>query len=241
MHLKPAISHGRWGGPLWSSSHGATNGARVGAFVALAILSAALIGCASASKSDSGGTAPIASDPAGTVPTDLWLELRVVPGSAVEDRVKIEERPARFVVLPDGSLHGEADRVPPDGIRPARIRRLAREQMADVWSTLTSLGFAEKSLSDVSGTPRLVEPARDEIVVTAEVHANGERLVFVRRYKPDSNDELAMRKLVRSIASLAWASDEALAESAELPLRYDLGPDPYARFTQPKAQSGGKP
>ena len=39
-----------------------------------------------------------------------------------------------------------------------------------------------------------------------------------------------MRRVVRSLASLAWASDEALADSAELPVRYDLGADPYARF-----------
>jgi hypothetical protein len=29
-----------------------------------------------------------------------------------------------------------------------------------------------------------------------------------------------------------------LAESAELPLRYDLGPDPYARFARPAPKAG---
>jgi hypothetical protein len=71
------------------------------------------------------------------------------------------------------------------------------------------------------------------VLATLEVHADGERYVFVRRYQPGGDDQPAMRRMVRSIASLAWSSDEALAETAELPLRYDLGSDPYARFAKP--------
>jgi hypothetical protein len=173
------------------------------------------------------------SDPVGSVPSDLWIEVDVSPGRGVKDRAKIEERAARFVLLPDGSLHGEADRVPHDELRPARVRRLSREQMVDVWSTLRSLGFADAGFADTRGNPKLVEPAAGEVLATLEVHANGERYVFVRRYQPGGDDQPAMRRMVRSIASLAWSSDEALAETAELPLRYDLGSDPYARFAKP--------
>ena len=173
------------------------------------------------------------SDPVGSVPSDLWIEVDVSPGRGVKDRAKIEERAARFVLLPDGSLHGEADRVPHDELRPARVRRLSREQMVDVWSTLRSLGFADAGFADTRGNPKLVEPAAGEVLATLEVHANGERFVFVRRYQPGGDDQPAMRRMVRSIASLAWSSDEALAETAELPLRYDLGSDPYARFAKP--------
>ena len=109
------------------------------------------------------------SDPAGRVPADLAIEINVTPGRGVGERAKVEERAARFIVFPDGSLHGESDRVPPEGLRPARVRRLAREQMVDVWLTLSAAGFV----------------------------------------------------------------DPALAETAELPIRHDLGPDPYARFTAP--------
>ena len=64
------------------------------------------------------------------------------------------------------------------------------------------------------------------IVVVEAVHAKMEE----KGLTPVYATEEAMRRVVRSIASLAWASDEALAESAELPTRYDAGPDPYARF-----------
>jgi hypothetical protein len=225
---------------------------RVGdVFNGLAILVVAstfgsLVGCASQSATTATTATPATvspatastgssatSDPVGSVPSDLWIEVDVSPGRGVKDRAKIEERAARFVLLPDGSLHGEADRVPHDELRPARVRRLSREQMVDVWSTLRSLGFADAGFADTRGNPKLVEPAAGEVLATLEVHANGERFVFVRRYQPGGDDQPAMRRMVRSIASLAWSSDEALAETAELPLRYDLGSDPYARFAKP--------
>lgn len=190
-----------------------------------------LVGCAS-SPAVAPANAEESSDPVGAVPPDLWIEVDVSPGRGVKDRAKIEERAARFVLLPDGSLHGEADRVPHDGLRPARVRRLSREQMVDVWSTLRSLGFADAGFADSRGNPKLMEPVAGEVLATLEVHANGERYAFVRRYQPGGDDQPAMRRMVRSIASLAWSSDEALAETAELPLRYDLGSDPYARFAK---------
>lgn len=192
-------------------------------------------GCASAPRA----AAP--EDPAGSVPGDLTVEVAVRPGRGVEQRVKIEERPARFVLLPDGALFGEADAPPRDGVRPARARRLAREQMADVWTLLRSSGFADAALAETTSNPALLAPAAGEILATLEVCADGRRFAFVRRYKPGAEDEVAMRRVVRSLASLAWASDEVLVESAELPKRYDLGVDPYARFARPAtAPEGGK-
>ena len=199
-----------------------------------------LNGCAS-SPAAAPARAAQSSDPVGAVPSDLWIEVDVSPGRGVKDRAKIEERAARFVLLPDGSLHGEADRVPHDGLRPARVRRLSREQMVDVWSTLRSLGFADAGFADSRGNPKLVEPVAGEVLATLEVHANGERYAFIRRYQPGGDDQPAMRRMVRSIASLAWSSDEALAETAELPLRYDLGSDPYARFAKTAPAAAASP
>jgi hypothetical protein len=87
---------------------------------------------------------------------------------------------------------------------------------------------------------KLLEPTAGEILATLEVHADGERFAFVRRYTPGGEDQPALRRAIRAIASLGWASDEALAETAELPLRYDLGADPYARFAQPAATEQAK-
>lgn len=193
-----------------------------------------LTGCAAPARTAS------AEDPIGRVPDDLWIEVDVSPGRTVVDRARVEERRVRFVLLPDGSLHGETDRVPEDRMRPARVRKLSREQMADLWGILASSGFTDPALADTRGNVKLIEPEAGEILATLEVHANGERFAFVRRYAPGSEDQPALRRAIRAIASLGWASDEALAESAELPLRYDLGADPYARFAQPAAQEQPK-
>ncbi len=198
----------------------------------LAALTLGALGCATNSESSSqraaaGGSA---ADPAGSVPADLWMEIVVRPGHGIENRAKVEERVARFVLLPDGALHGEADTVPPPGVRPARVRRLSREQMSDVWSAAVEAGFSDPRLADTRANVRLLEPGVGEVLATLEVHAHGERFAFVRRYKPGDELSPAMRRMIRSLASLAWSSDEALAESAELPARYDAGPDPYARF-----------
>ena len=192
-----------------------------------AIAPVGLVGCASPARSTG------AEDPIGRVPSDLWVEVDVSPGRTVTDRAKVEERRARFVLLPDGSLHGETDRVPEDRMRPARVRKLSREQMADLWGILASSGFTDPALADTRTNVKLLEPAAGEILATLEVHADGERFAFVRRYTPGGEDQPALRRAIRAIASLGWASDEALAETAELPLRYDLGSDPYARFSQP--------
>jgi hypothetical protein len=194
-------------------------------------------GCASTPDETPSGPSAV-SDPSGGAPEDLSVEIDVVPGRTVRDRAKIEERPARFVLFADGSLHGEADRVPPRGVRPARIRRLEREQMADLWLSMRSAGFASSELADTRASVELLEPGAADVLVTMEVFANGERFAFVRSYKPGGDDEPAMRGMVRSVAALAWASDEALAETAELPLRYDLGADPYARFAKPTGAGG---
>jgi hypothetical protein len=209
-------------------------------FAALCALVAAVAGCAS-QDAGPGPARPPAVDPLAAAPADFWLEIRTSPGRGVVDRPKVEERATRFVLLPDGSLHGETDRVPEPGARPARLRRLSREQMGDVWSLLASAGFADPALADSRGNPALLEAAAGEVLATLEVHAEGERYAFVRRYTPGGEDERALRGVIRAVASLGWASDEAFAEFAELPLRYDLGPDPYARFSAPAAGAAEAP
>lgn len=204
--------------------------------MACASLAGVLPGCTSAPSI--AVNAPV--DPAGRLPADLAIEITVAPGARVESRVRVEERPARFVLLPDGSLHGATDRLPPEGVRPARVRRLAREQMVDVWTVLESAGFSNGALSDTQASVQGQQPRPAEVLVTLEVQADGARFGFVRRFDPQSEGEQAIRRVVRTIASLAWASDEPLAESAELPTRYDLGADPYARFA-PRPKQAEEP
>ena len=177
-----------------------------------------------------------ASDPAGHVPDDLSVDLAVRIGFGVGEHARIEERNVRLVLLADGTLCAATERVPSDGTRPPRVRRLSREQMTELWSMLVASGFASDSSAEARGNVALLKPEAGEVLATLELHANGERLTYARRYRPEDEREQAMRAVVRAVASLAWASDEALVESAELPTRYDLGVDPYARFAPRSAE-----
>lgn len=203
--------------------------------IAIAMLATLIAGgCASVPDSVALTPSVAGTDPAAGVPSDLWLEAMVRLGRGVEASARVEERAARFVLLPDGALCASTDRVESGG-RPPVVRRLAREQMSDLWSSLVAAGFADGSVADTRGNVALLAPDAGEILVTLEVHANAERFAFVRRYRTGDESEVATRRIVRSIASVAWASDEALAESAEVPQRTDLGPDPYARFAPRRA------
>lgn len=208
--------------------------------LATALLATLLaIGCDSTPSSVASHAAGSAVDPAGGVPSDLWLEATVRLGRGVDTSARVEERAARFVLLPDGALCASTDRIEP-GRRPPLVRRLAREQMTDLWSSLVAAGFADPSIADTRGNVALLAPDAGEILVTLELHAQGERFAFVRRYRMGDEAEPATRRIVRAIASVAWASDEALAESAEVPQRTDLGTDPYARFA-PRPSEGKTP
>ena len=203
------------------------------------VATTAFAGCAATPRdaSDEGSTP---ADPVGEVPADLAIEVRIAPGRLVGEQARVEERAARFVLLPDGTLYGEVDRVPAEGRRPARVRRLSREQMVDVWTAFRSAGFADPALADGRGNPALLSPAPEEVLATLEVESGGTRAVFVRRYRAGEAVDSAIRRAIRVIAALAWASDEPRAETLELPQRYDLWPDPYARFAQPSAGGAGR-
>jgi len=201
----------------------------------LAVFPLLFVGCQAASARPTQAVA----DPAGEVPADLSLDLWVRLGFGVGERARIEERNVRLVLLSDGTLCAATERLPPEGRRPARVRRLAREQMTELWSALRASGFASRSTAEARGSVALIEPGNGEVLATLELLANGQRIAYARRYRPDDERESAMRALVRSVASLAWASDEALVESAEIPTRYDLGADPYARFA-PRMKDGAK-
>ena len=214
--------------PIRTSSRAA-----IAVFLALFPLFA--MGCQSAPAGPAAASSSTSADPAAGVPDDLSVELSVRVGFGLGERSRIEERAVRMVLLADGTLCAASDRVPDAATRPPRVRRLGREQMTEVWSRLVAAGFTSDANAEARGNVALLEPAKGEILATLEVHAEGRRLVFARRYRPDDEREQAMRSVVRSVASLAWASDEMLVESAELPNRYDAGADPYARFAPKRA------
>ena len=68
-----------------------------------------------------------------------------------------------------------------------------------------------------------------EIVYVLEVTYENQRRRLVDRLVRDESNE-AMVSLIRSMGGLAWLRDEAPAPNLIEPMRYDFGPDPWARY-----------
>lgn len=182
-------------------------------------------GCASPPPSGAARITPI-SDPLSEVPEDFELEILVMVGRKVPDRTVLQRRNVSMLLLPDGSLHAAAGEAVVPGTRPGLARTLFQGQVAEVWALIGRL-----DLRDAGAAP--IRPVRPpgamEIVYVVEItHDNQRRRIVERLVKDESNP--AMVTLIRSMGGLAWLRDQAPPPNLIEPLRYDFGPDPWARY-----------
>ncbi len=169
------------------------------------------------------------ADPFGPLPSDLTIDMTILPGWELRNRSEAQLVRSKYIVFPDGSLHADNGRSITVLTRPGLVRRLSRESMSDLWLVLQQTGFAEVTAADFEGNPALLAPTNTTVLTILTVRAQGQIGTFVRRTDGDSTDA-AMTRVGRSLALLAWATDDPAAETMVMPRRYDLGPDPYARF-----------
>ncbi len=170
-----------------------------------------------------------ATDSFGEMPDDLTVDVTILPGTQMRGRSEAHLARSKYIVFPDGSMHGDRGRTIEVRTRPGRIRTLSRESMADLWLLLGQSGFSDLRETGFGGNPELLAPAPAEVLTILTVHARGVTGTFIRRTPADAPDP-AMTRVVRSIARLAWATDDPPLETTIQPVRYDLGPDPYARY-----------
>ncbi len=180
-------------------------------------------------------------DPVGAVPDDLTIDVTILPGrdfsvpaepgdeGPIDPRLRpVETQRSRYLLFPNGSLHGDVGTSLTVLTRPGTVRTLTREQCADLWLVARQTGFAGGG-TGFEGNPAFLQPAPNQLLTIILVQANGQFTQYVVRSEVGQVDPASTR-LVRSLARLAWSSDELPIESAVLPIRYDLGPDPYDRF-----------
>jgi hypothetical protein len=175
-----------------------------------------------------------AQDPVlGSLPADLTIDVTILPGTGLGALSAAHLARSKYILFPDGSVHGDEGASMGVLVRPARVRVLTREEMADVWFIARETGFADLDAADFDGNPALLAPSRDEVLTILSVTADGRSRTFVRRSAPADVDA-STRRMVRTLAALAFASDEPGFDRVIMPLRYDLGPDPYRRFLPPE-------
>lgn len=198
----------------------------------LSLLSAALLGACA-------GPQQITTAP-GAAPADFTVDLTILADETISRRIGAEFHPARYVVLPDGTLHAHIGPVERRaGEIPELVRTLNRQQVNALWQLIEELGFSDPAQVDAAGNLDLVETQPNQITYLTSIVADGDRLNFGRAMSGTEPGDLRYTRLARTLAALAWVPDEPPAESARrIPRRYDFGPDPYARYRQMNAESG---
>ena len=87
-------------------------------------------------------------------------------------------------------------------------------------------------------------PGADEVIQILEFRRHDRDWIIVERFViPEdaqagttgpsgslSGQDPRMRAALRSIAAIAWASDEPPDDTIRFPERYDFGPDPWSRY-----------
>ncbi len=209
-------------------------------YLALACACLAFGGCARKQQ--------VSADPLGIAPTDFSIEATVMTGEGATLTNAAHLRQSRYVLFADGSLYFGEDVNREQGADwlPPLTRVLTRKQVADVWSLAKQLGFTDPNNAGGAAINfKMVRPGVDGVTQIVAFRGWGERCTFVHSWAPKGDKEKAdgeapsdqpdpaMTQLVRELARLAWASDTPPVEAVVMPMRYDFGPDPYARFRQP--------
>ena len=169
------------------------------------------------------------NDSLGLLPSDFSLDVTV---ATVEQHTLAHMRSSRFVLFPDGSIHyGDEPGWGPNTL-PRRARRLSLDQMATIWGRLDQLGMSSpKNADPVVNFQLLEEPSSGSVYMIA-IHADGDYWNFVRYIDSDQSIDPAFQNLIRLLGNYAWATDEVITKNYDAPIRYDLGGNPYNRYTE---------
>ena len=145
------------------------------------------------------------------------------------ERSEAHLRPGRYVVFPDGSLHcGWEEGRGPNWL-PGKVRTLDRRETAGLWSLVKQVGFVEEAEEGEAENLELIEPPRNGLAYLIALTGRGERWTVVRRSAGSERADAACAALVRHLAELAWVMDKE-EEGWVMPVRYEFGADPYARY-----------
>jgi hypothetical protein len=173
------------------------------------------------------------------VPGDFSVEIAMLSGSedgrtgaGRRDETGSRLWPGRFVLFCNGSLHWSAAwRDPARGLPPRR-RVLDVREMAGLWELCTQLGLADPANATAPINPAVVQAAPGQTVTVAVFTGGGRRWAFVDRVVGDGPADPALAGLIDRLSELAWIGSTP-RPTVEVPVRYDFGPDPYARYREP--------
>lgn len=142
----------------------------------------------------------------------------------------VHQRASRYVVFPDGSLHVSFDPAVTASTLPPFARMLRRSEIEALWGLLLRLDLADPAVAPPVGNTRSLTVEPGGWNTSAVIQVNGRRAWLKERGSPSSATKTPLTRLTRALAQLAWAGDDPDVSLMRLPMRYDFGPDPYARY-----------
>ena len=176
------------------------------------------------------GCAAHSPDPLAT-PLELTFDVTILKGEKVPFRTQAWLQPGKIILFPDGTLLADFGPSVNTRVRPGVARVLYQRQVFEMWDVAKKLGFADPALANYSANPYLVEAQPNEIVYVMTFAQNNDRWTFVNRFEGTGEPDPASEVWVKIMTQAAFATD--LVVDADLPIRYDFGPDPYAWFKPP--------
>jgi hypothetical protein len=118
-----------------------------------------------ASAAAKGPAAAPAESPAladGRFPADFALDVTVLLGPGAPELLAVQDRQAKYILLPDGSLHADASPFVGMETRPGRTRWLYEDQVQFVWSICGQVGFLDAAAANGPANPDVLRAGRDE-------------------------------------------------------------------------------
>ena len=196
------------------------------------VIAALLIVCLAGLLTGCSAGPVMTADPRDPAPPDFSLEAVILVGKDVPKRAEAHLKPGRLLMFADGSLHYERAGEIREARQTGYRRTLDHGQVAGVWSQLAQLGLADPSNADEMINFNLVTPPTNGIAYLLAVTGSGDRWVFIRSSAQGQATDPALTEVIRHLADLAWVNELTEEGTLMRARRYDLGPDPYARYRE---------
>lgn len=162
------------------------------------------------------------------------IDVTVLVGDGVKQDDLAQFQPARYMLFPDGSLHGQVGGGLGVNDRPARVRMLTPGQVQPIWDRFEAFAAAQPPVpapDTVGGAHWIttVEPSKDDVTIILWMTHDQRGSWSVHRLDAAGRSAPSeIGSLVRTLAAACWMDD--LPAGHDAPMRYDFGADPYASF-----------
>ncbi len=143
-------------------------------------------------------------------PEDFTLAVTVMGPAATPEEIDAEpraERPARYIVEPDGVLRAAVGPGATPRVYPGQTRQLTADQVERVWRLVVNTGLLEPgTLTRIESTETFF-PRRERATALIYVRERGEARHFAVRLPVGDVESAGVVQLVDEIAGLAWVPE----------------------------------